>query len=338
MSSTCNEHSQAVSTERVFADGSANPVHGTVVLKPVKTVWIAGMTAVALIAGPLTFTWPAFAVFVLLTAVTICGGHSVGMHRLLIHRSFKTVRWIEKLLVYLGVLVGMAGPFGMIRLHDFRDWGQRQPDCHDFFAHRAGFWKDAYWQLCCGINLKQEPRFVIEDDIAHDAFYRVVEKTWMAQQLVIAVPLFLLGGLPFVVWGICCRVSVSLIGHWLVGYYAHQPKEQLLYVKGACVQGYNLPHFGLVTFGEAFHENHHAFPKSAQLGFLPGQTDLGWWLVRGLERLGLAWEVNTPETLEARSGLTLNEAYAVTPAATKAWLSDLQKAQAECLTQRSSPT
>ncbi|MFN3249800.1 acyl-CoA desaturase [Roseibium album] len=306
MSGNCEESPKPVSTERVSSDGGANPVHGTVVLKPAKMAWIVSMTAVALIGGPLTFSWAAFGVFVALTTLTICGGHSVGMHRLLIHRSFKTLPWIEKFLVYLGVLVGMAGPFGMIRLHDFRDWGQRQVDCHDFFAHRAGFWKDAYWQLCCGIDLKQEPRFEIEPEIAEDPFYRQVEKFWMAQQLVIAVPLYLLGGLPFVVWGICCRVSVSLIGHWLVGYYAHQPKDHLLFVKGACVQGYNLPHFGFVTFGEAFHENHHAFPASAKLGFLPGQTDIGWWLVTGLERLGLAWDVNTPETLEARTGLTVN--------------------------------
>ncbi|MEL7525296.1 MAG: fatty acid desaturase, partial [Pseudomonadota bacterium] len=247
MSEICGENPNGISTERVSCENGANPVEGRVALRPVKTLWTIGMTVAALVAGPLTFTWPAFAVFVLLTAITICGGHSVGMHRLLIHRSFKAAPWLEKLLVYLGVLVGMAGPFGMIRLHDFRDWGQRQADCHDFFAHRAGFWKDAYWQLCCGIDLKREPTFTIERQIAGDRFYRLVEKTWMAQQLVIAVPLYLLGGLPFVVWGICCRVSVSLIGHWLVGYFAHQPKDHLLFVKGACVQGYNLPRLGLIT-------------------------------------------------------------------------------------------
>jgi len=297
---------QPISTERVFSENGASAVDGRVVFKPVKAVWIGSMTAIALVAGPLTFTPAAFGVFVLLSAITICGGHSVGMHRLLIHRSFTAVPWVERFLVYLGVLVGMAGPFGMIRLHDFRDWGQRQADCHDFFSHRSGFWKDAYWQLCCGISLKNEPKFLIEEQVAQDRFYRIVEKTWLSQQFLVALPLYLLGGLPFVVWGICIRVSVSLIGHWLVGYYAHQPKAHLLYVKGACVQGYNLPRLGLVTFGEAFHENHHAFPKSAKLGFLPGQTDPGWWLVLGLQRLGLVRDIKTPETLDVRPGLAVN--------------------------------
>lgn len=283
------------------------------------------MTAIAVVAGPLTFSWEALGIFALLTAITICGGHSVGMHRLLIHRSFRTVPWIEKTLVYLGVLVGMAGPFGMIRLHDLRDWGQRQSDCHDFFSHRSGFWKDAYWQLCCGCKLEQEPVFTIEDNVRKDLFYRFVEKTWMLQQFPLAVLLYAIGGLPFVVWGICCRVSVSLIGHWLVGYYAHQPKDQLLYVQGACVQGYNLPRLGLITFGEAFHENHHAYPKSARLGIMPGQVDPGWWLVKFLEFVGLAWDINTPETLDPRAGLALKNDAELSPDFEPLWLQRLAK-------------
>ncbi|WP_298958313.1 acyl-CoA desaturase [uncultured Roseibium sp.] len=325
MSAVPHHSVNTISTERVSSECGANPLEGEVVFKPVKALWIGGMTAIALFAGPFTATPAAVAVFVVLTAITICGGHSVGMHRLLIHRSFRTYKNIERLLVYLGVLVGMAGPFGMIRLHDFRDWGQRQSGCHDFFSHRSGFWKDAWLQLCCGIHLKQEPQFKIEDEVAHDPFYRRVEATWMAQQFVVAVPLYLLGGLPFVVWGVCVRVSVSLIGHWLVGYYAHQPKDHLLYVKGACVQGYNLPKLGFLTFGEAFHENHHAFPSSAKLGILPGQTDPGWWLVTTLERLGLAWEVKTPETLKIRTGLTVNSSKRCKPGLEPKWLQSLPR-------------
>ncbi len=311
------------STKRVLALGRANAKDGKVVFLHAKAAWIGAMVMTALIAGPLTFSWSAFSVFLALTAVTICCGHSVGMHRLLIHRSFKAPPIVEKLFVYLGVLVGMAGPLGMIRLHDFRDWGQRQTACHDFFAHRAGFWKDAWWQLCCGIDLANAPDFQIEDEVRADPFYRVLERTWMAQQIVVAVPLYLFGGLSFVVWGVCCRVSVSLIGHWLVGYHAHQPGEQFFHVKDACVQGYNLPKLGLVTFGEAFHENHHAFPNSARLGLFEGQADPGWWLIKALERLGLAWDVKTPDILEPRPGLRVNRAAAAQGQDRPAWLRTL---------------
>src|SRR4051812_2511005 len=61
---------------------------GSVRWKPVKSLWISTMTAAALIGGPLAFTWSAFALFIVTTAATVCLGHSLGMHRRLIHRSY----------------------------------------------------------------------------------------------------------------------------------------------------------------------------------------------------------------------------------------------------------
>ena len=117
------------------------------------------------------------------------------------------------------------------------------------------------------------------------------------------IALFLLGGLPWVVWGIAVRVSVSLTGHWLVGHYAHRGGEQGWRVEGVAVQGYNLKRFGLVTFGESFHGNHHAFPESAQLGLEKGELDLGWTFIRILEKLGLASSIKLPGNTVPREGL-----------------------------------
>jgi stearoyl-CoA desaturase (delta-9 desaturase) len=50
----------------------------------------------------------------------------------------------------------------------------------------------------------------------------------------------------------------------------------------------------LFTFGEGWHNNHHAFPGSARHGLLRRQVDVSWWVIRGLERLGLAWNVKLP--------------------------------------------
>jgi stearoyl-CoA desaturase (delta-9 desaturase) len=292
----------SISTGRMIDDES-DPVRGRVVWMPAKSLWITSMTLIALIAGPLAFTWGALGAFVALTAVTICLGHSVGMHRLLIHRSFRTHVWVEHFLVYLGTLVGMAGPFGMIHAHDIRDWAQRQRDCHDLHAHRRSFFVDAWWQMHCAVSLDHPPRFVIEERVRRDRFYRFLEATWMLQQVPVAVVLFLVGGLPWVVWGIAVRVSVSLTGHWLVGHYAHREGHQGWSVDDVAVQGYNLPHFGLVTFGEAFHGNHHAFPESARLGIEKGQLDLGWHFIQGLERLGLATAIKLPHSIVPRDGL-----------------------------------
>jgi stearoyl-CoA desaturase (delta-9 desaturase) len=293
----------SISTGRMI-DNESDPVRGRVVWMPAKSIWITAMTLVAIVGGTLTFTWSAFTVFILLTAITICLGHSVGMHRLLIHRSFSTHIWIEHFLVYLGTLVGMAGPFGMIYAHDIRDWAQRQRDCHDLYAHRRPFFIDAFWQMHCIVALDHPPRFALDERERRDRFYRFLEATWMAQQVPLGLVLFALGGLPWVVWGIAVRISVSLTGHWLVGHFAHRAGHQGWSVDDVAVQGYNLPRFGLVTFGESFHGNHHAFPESARLGIEPGQLDLGWYFIRLLARLGLASAIKLPHTIVPRRGLT----------------------------------
>ena len=134
-------------SERILADAGADPVAGEVRWSAEKSLWIGAMTLAALAFGPLTFSWPAFALFLVTTGITLCFGHSVGMHRRLIHGSFKCPLWLEYVCVYLGVLVGMTGPIGMTRIHDTRDWAQRQPDCHPFLRHGYGFWADGWRQL-----------------------------------------------------------------------------------------------------------------------------------------------------------------------------------------------
>ena len=263
------------------------------------------MLLVALIAGPLTFTWQAGALFLLLSAITLCLGHSLGMHRRLIHRSYDCPKWLEYLFVYLGTLVGMAGPIGMLRTHDTRDWAQRQGSCHDFFAHRQSFWRDAWWQLHCDIQLDHPPRFVLPVDLAEDRFYAALERTWMPQQLLWAVVLGLLGGISWIVWGICVRVAVSLTGHWLIGHFAHRRGQRTYHVSNACVQGFNVRWCGLITFGECWHNNHHAYPGSAKLGLNAHQTDPGWGVLCALRALGLAWNIKLPHNMPVRKQLRL---------------------------------
>jgi stearoyl-CoA desaturase (delta-9 desaturase) len=290
-------------SERIHADKTANPVAAQVRWAPVKSLWISGMTLSAITLGPIYFSWDAVALFFGTSALTLCFGHSVGMHRRLIHNSFECPLWLEYICVYLGTLVGMAGPLGMVRIHDFRDWAQRQPECHDYFAHRRKFWTDAWWQLHCELILAHPPVFRLEPRLSNDRVYAAMEQSWMWQQLPWTLLFYWVGGPAFVVWGICMRVSVCVIGHWLVGHYAHREGEQSWIVEGASVQGHNVVLAGLISMGESWHNNHHAFPGSAKLGLRPGEIDLGWWLIRSFEALGLAWKIRTPETMPHRSAL-----------------------------------
>ena len=292
-----------IDTDRVFARPDTSASEGRIVWAPVKSLWLTAHVAGGLAALIWFPSWGGLAAFLGLSAITLWAGHSVGMHRLLIHRSFETPRWLEHLLVWLGTLVGMAGPFGMIRAHDMRDWHQRQAECPPHPSHGAGWLRDAWWQLHCEFRLTRPPRFEIEPRIAGDRFYRMLEATWLAQQLPIALGLYAIGGVGFVLWGISLRIAVSLIGHWAVGHAAHTSGHQGWEVRGLPVQGYNLRGLGLLTFGESFHGNHHAFPHSAQLGVEQGQVDPGYWLIRGFGLLGLAREIKGPGSEPERDGL-----------------------------------
>lgn len=278
---------------RIDATG-ADADAGRVVWAPTKSLWNSSLLAIALIAAPLTMSFDTVLVCITLTYATLLLGHSVGLHRLIIHRAFDTPRWLARTLAYLGVLVGMAGPFGTMKIHDVRDWAQREARCHDFFAHRRSLWRDAIWQLHCQFEFERPPRFTVESRYADDWFFIWLERTWMLQQLPLAGVLYLLGGLPWVVWGVAVRVVISVTGHWVVTYYTHNPGPGRWSVRGAGVQAANLRGVGFITMGECWHNNHHAFPESAKIGLEPGQTDPAWWIIRGLERVGLAQNIGEP--------------------------------------------
>ncbi|MDZ4311802.1 MAG: acyl-CoA desaturase [Cypionkella sp.] len=292
-----------VSTDRFHVTAETSALQGRVRCLPVKTLWLFGH-GLAGITGVLLYPQlDALLVFLGLTAVTICAGHSVGMHRLLIHRSFETPRVVEYTFVWLGTLVSMAGPIGMIRTHDLRDWHQRQTECPPHPAHQAAFWRDAWWQLCCEFRLDHPPEFVLEDRVGQDRTYRFIEKTWMWQQLPVALLLYAFGGWAWVLWGCSLRIFVSLVGHWLVGHFSHRRGHQGWRISGLPVQGYNIPGISLLTFGENWHGNHHAFPHSAKLGVERGQLDPGYYFIWVLQKLGLVWNVKTPDSEPPRKGL-----------------------------------
>ena len=288
---------------RIVRVPGCNAWQGDVTWSFTKSVWVTLMTSAGGIGAMYTFSVGNLLVFLTTTAITLCLGHSLGMHRRFIHNSYECPKWMEYLFVYFGVLVGLAGPLGMMYTHDLRDWAQRQRRCHPYFGHKTSLLKDGFWQLHCDITLDHPPAFRPENEVANDRFYQVVEKTWMWQQLPVALLLFFIGGVEWVIWGVCLRVAVSVTGHWLIGHFAHNTGHREWHIDGAAVQGFNIKFCGLITMGECWHNNHHAYPNSALLGINDDQSDPGWWVLMFLKRIGLVWSINKPEDLPARPEL-----------------------------------
>ena len=281
-----------------------DPVAGAVRWDPARSFWNGSILLAAVLLAPITFTGGAFLLFLSTSAVTLCAGHSVGFHRRLVHRSFDCPKWLERILVETGTLVGMGGPLWTIRTHDTRDWAQRQPRCHDFLAHRHGPLKDGWWNLHCRLVFDRPPGFDPGPGIGDDPFYRFLQRSWMLHQVPVALACYALGGWPWVVWGVFVRVAACTTMHWFISYFAHTSGPQSWTVDGAAIQAHDVPLAAIPTMGESWHNNHHAFPASARHGLYPGQIDIGYRFIQVLELLGLAWNVNTPRTLPPRPGIT----------------------------------
>ena len=290
---------------RVDATG-ADPCAGRVRLDPFKAAWNGGMIGASLLA-PFFVSVSAVLLFAVLTYATLLLGHSVGMHRMMIHRTFRAGPGLRRGLILLGVIVGMGGPSRIIRIHDMRDWAQRQPDCHDFFSHRRGFIRDVAWQLFCRFDFERAPAVHVESEIADDPVMAWLDRGWWAVQLALAAGLFAVGGLAWVMWGVCLRVAVSTVGHWSVTYLCHNPGPGRWHVRGAGVQASDLPGWawvtGVLTHGECWHSNHHAFPESARVGLERGQVDPAAAVIEAMERRGWVWDVGVPRHAAAREDL-----------------------------------
>lgn len=269
---------------------------GTVVWNARKSLWNFALLVGALTLGPLTATPSAVAAGALSTAFILCVGHSVGMHRLLIHQSFVAPRPLAYALVTLGTLVGMGGPLTLLRLHDTRDALQNERACHPFFGDQAGLLQDFWWNLHCRFAF--DAPFVARavPRVTEDPYYRWLDRRWPWVLAAFAAGCFALGGLPALVWCTLVRMAVSLTGHWFVGWLTHAPtaSRQRYTNRGSAIQGVNSALFGTLSMGEGFHNNHHAFPRSARMGIRRGQVDPGYLVIRALELLGLATQVLRP--------------------------------------------
>jgi len=287
--------------KRINTTHGLDAASGQLVWAPAKSVWYIGHLVFWLSIGFTPFDFGAFFVFLGLSILILCGGHSLGMHRKLIHDSFDCPLWLARFGAYLGTLVGLGGPFTMMRAHDLRDWAQRQDRCHPFFSQHSSLARDWWNQTHLKLNLRSGPKLVFPDKLTQDPIMVFLQRTVWLQQIPLALMLFQFGGLAWVAWGVSGRIVISITGHWLIGWFAHNHGPRRFHVPTHGVQGHNVPGpaslFGFITFGECCHNNHHAFPESAKLGLHENEFDPGWWILRGLEKLGLVWNLVTPEKI-----------------------------------------
>lgn len=272
-----------------------------------KTIWLWGMAIPGLALGIPSATPATLAVSLVLAFLTLCVGHSVGLHRGIIHRTYEARPVVRGALAYLFVLTGLGGPLSWARLHAVRDYWQNRADCPPYFAYRHSMARDFLWNL----HLRFEPADDRADhrlppDILRDPWLRFLERTWPLHVLALALAILAVLGPAGVAVCVCARTAASITAHWFVGYAAHAWGERRFEIPGATESGTNVWLLGVLSFGEGFHNNHHALPGSARMGMRAHELDLGWLAIRALEKLRLvrgvtAWHrAGAPAPVAAR--------------------------------------
>lgn len=234
---------------------------------------------------PGIFSWKAVGLAVFLHWLTGGLGITLGWHRLVSHRSFQTPKWLEYLLVFCGTLAMQGGPIWWVGLHRHHHlYSDQDVDHHD--SCKGFWWSHMGWMLR-EVPAEQEiPRFT--KDIANDPFYRFLDQYFFPIQVAFAVLLYLIGGLPFLFWGVFVRLVLVYHTTWLVnsathkfGYRTYESDDRST----------NCWWVALLAYGEGWHNNHHAFQYSARHGLKWWEIDMTWMMIWLLRSVGLASKV-----------------------------------------------
>jgi stearoyl-CoA desaturase (Delta-9 desaturase) len=231
-------------------------------------------------------------------------GITVGFHRLFTHRSFQTTRALRVAFAVFGSMAVEGPLIEWVSTHrKHHRFSDRSGDPHSPHAERTPGWRGALRGLAHahvgwifrGQDIANPGRYA--KDLLADPDLRFIDRMfplWVLAGLAlpfglgVALTGSLLGGLTGLLWGGAVRIFLLHHATFSINSLCHFFGRRS-FATGD--QSRNLAWLAPITFGEAWHNNHHAFPTSARHGLGRRQLDPGAWLIGGLERTRLAWGV-----------------------------------------------
>jgi fatty-acid desaturase len=248
------------------------------------------------VAALFMFSWRSFAVAAALYWITVGFGISLGYHRLHTHRSYVAPRFWEYLLALFGTLTLEGGPIFWVATHRVHHSRSDQPG--DPHSPRDGaFWSHMGWILL-GESKHADTRAMAKyaPDLARHRFYVWLNNYHWLPMVVLGILLLAIGGLPLMLWGTCLRVVVGLHATWLVNSASHLWGSRRFQTGDDSRNNWWV---ALMTFGEGWHNNHHAHPTSARHGLAWYEVDISWITLHFLRFLRLAKNVRVAKVTTA---------------------------------------
>ncbi|MDX2215673.1 MAG: fatty acid desaturase [Oculatellaceae cyanobacterium bins.114] len=256
--------------------------------------FFAAVHALALLA-PWFFSWSALGVAIFLHWLFGSIGICLGYHRLLTHRSLQVPKGLEYAIALMGSLALQGSPIFWVAGHRRHHLYTEDIDKDPYSAKRGFWWSHMVW-----LFYKRPEFFEYESnrkfapDLAQDAFYRWLDRYYLLLQIPLGILLYLLGGWSFVIYGIFVRAVLLWHSTWLInsashitGYRSHDSDDN----------SRNLWWAAILTYGEGWHNNHHAYPNVAKAGWTWWEVDMTWWTIVILKQLGLARKIVLPPTV-----------------------------------------
>ena len=234
-------------------------------------------------------------------------GTTIGFHRYFTHRGFETGPVIKATLAVLGCMT-MQGPITQWvtdhrKHHALSD---KEGDPHSpHVGHGGGAWgavkgfvhAHVGWMFS---NLGMEQGREYGRDLYEDRLVRTIDRLyllWVVLSLGIpfaigyAVGGTLEAGIAGLVWGGLVRIFAYQHATFAVNSICHMFGRRDFRARDESRNNWLI---AVLVLGEGWHNNHHAFPASARHGLLRRQIDVSWLVIRGLERVGLVWNVRRP--------------------------------------------
>ncbi|MGI9106079.1 MAG: acyl-CoA desaturase [Pyrinomonadaceae bacterium] len=251
---------------------------------------------VGAIAALFMFTWKAL--FVTLALWWIAGSLGIGMgyHRLLTHRGFKTPKFVEYFLTVCATLTLESGPIQWIATHRIHHSHTDAPG--DPHSPRDGTWWAHMGWILTGTAQQHDEATLrrYAPDLIKDPFHVWLSKWFWVPVVVLGVLLLVFGGWSVFFWGMFLRTTFGLHATWLVNSATHLWGTRRYETTDDST---NNGLIALLTFGEGWHNNHHAHPRAARHGYTWYEIDMNWYGIRVLQMLGLATDIKFLPKVEA---------------------------------------